>query len=618
MEEIKKSNIAPVGKEFFFIISALLMIISVSMFTGCGGGSSEDSGSDSSLEDNNSDSDADTDSDADKDSDTDGSSSLDAFDISIMEDDYDGSDYEMPSSGIVDISFNSNSIEGATGGASADGTELTISSAGTYRITGELTDGRIVVDTEDEEVVRLVFNGIDVTCSDSAPVYVANAERTAIILAAGTTNLLTDTSDYIFEADEDEPNATLHSKDYLTIGGTGSLTVNGNYNDGITSKDGLIINSGTITVSAPDDGIRGKDYLIVKDGTLNVTTTDTGDGLLADNEEDTERGYIIIEDGFINITAKEDGIQAETYVIAYGGDVIIESGGGSGGSLADDESKKGIKGLAGVLIDDGDFTIDSADDAVHSNDFLVVNEGDFDLATGDDGMHADLSLEIYGGDFSVSESYEGIESSVITIDDGNFYIVSDDDGLNCAGGNDGSGFTGGRDGGMPSSSDGDYSMTIDGGYLAVYAQGDGLDSNGDIQMTAGTVIIHGPTGRGDGIMDSGDMGGSILIDGGFLVGAGSSGMSESPDADSGQNFKLLTFDTKSAGTLFHIESSGGADIVTFEPSKQYQSVVISSPDLEGGTTYNVYFGGSSTRTETDGLYEGGSYSGGTQDSSFSL
>jgi hypothetical protein len=447
---------------------------------------------------------------------------------------------------------------------------------------------------------------------------VANAERTAIILAAGTANTLTDTSNYDFEDDEDEPNAALHSKDYLTIGGTGSLTVNGNYNDGITSKDGLIINSGTITVSAPDDGIRGKDYLIVKDGTLNVTATDTGDGLLADNDEDTEKGYIIIEDGTIKITAKEDGIQAETYVIAYGGDVVIEAGDGSDGSLGDDESKKGIKGLAGVLIDGGDFTIDSADDAFHSNDFLVVNDGDFDLATGDDGMHADLLLEIYGGDFSISDSYEGLESSVITIEDGNFYIVSDDDGLNCAGGNDGSGFGGGRDGGMPSSDDGEYYMAIDGGYLAVYAQGDGLDSNGDILMTGGTVIIHGPTGDGNGILDSGDMGSSILIDGGLLVGAGSSGMPESPDADSDQNYKLLTFSAKNAGTLFHIESSGGAEILTFEPSKRYESVVVSSPELDSGVTYNVYFGGSSTGTETDGLYEDGTYSGGSQDSSLSF
>ena len=255
-----------------------------------------------------------------------------------------------------------------------------------------------------------------------------------------------------------------------------------------------------------------------------------------------------------------------------------------------------------------------ADDAVHSNDFIEIDGGVFDIYSGDDGIHADKTVEISGGDIGIWECYEGIESTDITIRDGSFHIESSDDGLNCADGSGGLDF-------HPTAPSGTYSLCIDGGYLAVYAQGDGLDSNGDIEMTGGTVIIHGPTRSDNAALDSGDREGSIIVDGGFLVGAGSSRMAESPAPSSRQDHKLLTFGRKSAGTLFHIESSDGKDIVTFGPSKQYESIIVSSADLEDGATYNVYFGGTYTGgTETDGLYEGGAYTGGTLDTrlSFSL
>lgn len=609
MAEAKVKGYFKVDQLLAVIMSILLLAFSVSMIAGCGGGSSDDSTTDSSTTDSST-------------SDTSTDSLLSTFDDSTLENDYDADDYSWSSTATITLADAGITISGTTG-ATASGSVLTISSAGTYSLSGTLTDGRIIVDTEDEEVVRLIFNGIDVTCTYSAPFYVANAERTAIILADGTSNVLTDPATYTYfdDSEEEEPNAALHSRDYLTIGapdsgsGTGSLTVYGSYNDGITSKDGLVINGGSITVNALDDGIRGKDYLVVKDGTLNVTTTGTGDGLLSDEEDDTEKGYIIIESGDITIDAAEDAIQAETYVVVYDGDFDLTSGNGSGGSLADDESKKGIKGIAGVTIEGGYFVIDSADDAVHSNDFIVVDSGDFDdISTGDDGFHADLLLDIYDGTFNIFDCYEGIESYAINIDDGDFYIVSDDDGLNAAGGADGSGFGGGgNDGGMSSSSG---TLNIDGGYIAIYSDGDSLDSNGSTTMTGGTVLAHAPS-NDNGALDYGS--GGFVISGGLLVTAGGNGMGESPSTSSSQNFKKLTFSQRSADTLIHIESSGGTDLVTFKPAKKYSVFIVSSPDLEDGTTYNVYFGGSySGGTETDGLYEGGTYSGGTQDSSLSF
>ena len=159
-------------------------------------------------------------------------------------------------------------------------------------------------------------------------------------------------------------------------------------------------------------------------------------------------------------------------------------------------------------------------------------------------------------------------------------------------------------------------MYIYGGYLAVYAQGDGLDSNGDIVITGGTVIVHGPTGDDNSILDCGDTGSSIIVNGGLVAGAGSSGMPTTPSTASTQKSKVLIFNQKSAGTLCHIESTAGQEIVTFAPSKVYESVIVSSPNFAAGTTYNVYFGGTYTGgTNSDGLRTGGSYSGGTQNTS---
>ena len=148
------------------------------------------------------------------------------------------------------------------------------------------------------------------------------------------------------------------------------------------------------------------------------------------------------------------------------------------------------------------------------------------------------------------------------------------------------------------------------------AEGDGLDSNGGIVMTGGVVLVNGPTNNGNGAMD---YNAGFNISGGFLVAVGSSGMAMAPDQTSSQNSLLLNFNNVlSAGTLIHIQNSAGEDILTFAPTKQIQSVALSSPDLVTGETYEVFTGGSSTGTNTDGLFEGGSYSGGTSYTSFTV
>lgn len=514
-------------------------------------------------------------------------------------------------------------------GATVQGDTVTIQSGGTYIISGTLNDGQIIVDSEDQETVRLVLKGAQITCLNSAPIYVKNAEKTIITLAEGTANTISDGDSYVLEdSSADEPDAAVFSKDDLTINGGGSLTVNANYNNGITSKDDLKITGGNIIVNSAGDGLKGKDCIAVKSGCIEINAEN--DGLKSTNDQDSEKGFIYIEGGTLEITAGNDGIQAETSVLVKDGDITICSGGGSsngasqagpprpglnensdgnsGDNSTDSESSKGIKAGVNITIEDGSLVLDTADDALHSNDSIIVNGGTIDLASGDDGMHADTSLVINSGEINITESYEALESAAITINDGNIHAVASDDGINTAGGSDGSSVNGRPGQNNFDASDGSR-LDINGGYIYINAQGDGIDVNGDCTMTDGVVIVNGPTNDGNGPLD---YNGSFTIKGGFLVAAGSAGMAQAPDSSSSQASLKLNLGSLTAGTLVSIQNEQGENILTFAPAKDYASVVVSSPELQQGSTYTVYTGGTSTGVEKDGLYTGGTYSPGTR------
>jgi hypothetical protein len=389
----------------------------------------------------------------------------------------------------------------------------------------------------------------------------------------------------------------------LTLYGNGTLTVNGNFNDGISSKDGLIIKSGTITVNAEDDGIRGKDYLIIKDGNISLVTG--SNGLKSDNKTSTALGYIAIEKGIINIISGGDAITAQTNVIISDGEFMLTTGGGSSRSYNGLISAKGVKAAVGVTITCKTININSADDALHSNGSLLVNVGNFILSSGDDGMHADKELEINDSEVSIAKSYEGLESAEITINNSRISLVSSDDGFNATQGsaveyNDNS------------------NIFINSGYIYVNtSQGDGMDSNGNITVTGGTVIVHGPASDPEVGMD---YNGECKISGGtFIISGINSNMTQAPSNSSAQYCVLVRFSSsQAAGSIVHIQDNNGNDIMTFAPVRAYQSIILSSPDLANGNTYSIYSGGNSTGIVTDGLYSGGSYSGGSLYKSFTI
>ena len=577
----------------------------------------------------------------------------------------------------------------AEGGASADGSTVTITSGGTYAVSGELSDGQIIVDANKADV-RIVLNSADITCSDSAPIYVKSAGKVILILADGTENHITGGSDYDSSDEEDGPDAAIYSKSDLTVNGSGSLSVEGNYKHGINCKDELKLVGGTITVDAAKDGVRGRDSIAVKDTDLTITAG--SDGMQSNNDEDTEKGYIAIVSGTMKITAGNDGIQAETGVLVEGGDITVESGGGSAngeshaengmgnmgggkmpgqgfapgtdggtvqetipdsgtadgsagtvfgdsadtdtissvtitqtssgtGTAASDtssDSTKGIKAGVDITVKGGTVTVDSADDALHSDSSLEITGGSLLLDSGDDGMHSDATMQITGGTVTITKSYEGIESALLTIGGGSLYITSSDDGINVAGGSDETSVAGTSAGNArtqdPMAASANNNLFINGGYIVVDGGGDGIDSNGSITMTDGTVIVNGPTDNANGALD---YAGSFKATGGFLVAAGSSGMAQAPDTTSTQNSVMIGA-SQEAGTIIHIETEDGKDILTFAPSKTYSSVVLCSPDLSEGASFKVYFGGSSDGTEVDGLYQGGTYTPGTESDGFTV
>ena len=201
-------------------------------------------------------------------------------------------------------------IEGT--GVTNSENEIKITTAGTYYITGTVSDCNIVIEATKNDNVQLVLDNCDITSKTTAPINGIKCNLLTITLAENSNNRVSDTENYtIFtNTEKTEPDGTIFTKTNLVINGTGYLTVNSNYLDGIVSKDTLKIVNANINITSKDDGIRGKDYVAIN--SANITIDAGGDGIKSTNDENETLGYIAIEGGEFNITAVNDGIQAET------------------------------------------------------------------------------------------------------------------------------------------------------------------------------------------------------------------------------------------------------------------------------------------------------------------
>ncbi len=513
-------------------------------------------------------------------------------------------------------------------GATASNQTVRITQAGTYLISGTLEDGQIQVEVGNQEEVNLVLNETQISSTTGAPILITQSAKTTITLMEGTQNVIS--HQMVMNDGEEvskEEKAAIFSQDDLMITGTGSLTVDAKTYNGIVRQDDLVIEDGNFVIESANHGLKGKDSVVIEEGTFKMTTK--GDAIQSDQEADEEKGFITIRGGDFDLVAEQDGIQAQTKLVIEGGTFKIETGGGyeagavkettsqppfNRGASATAEtattpSAKGLKAGQELVIEGGSLTINSADDALHTNGSLWMNGGEVTLSTGDDGLHADETVEVNGGTVDILTSYEGLEGQVVRVNDGVIRLVATDDGINAAGGMDGSGFMSFFNPTTTSQQEGESGwIELNGGWLYVNASGDGLDANGSIIMTGGVVIVEGPTSGHDGILDFDE---TFDLQGGQLIASGGVGMLQTPSETSTQP-TLVIQDSFESGELIHIQSEEGAEIVTFSPSKASQVLIISSPDLKMESTYRVLSGGTYSVEATDGVYQDGTYTEGEE------
>ena len=414
------------------------------------------------------------------------------------------------------ISFTDSAVtaDGKFSGYEIEGTDVSITAAGTYVFSGDCDDGSITV-KKGVTGVTLVLNGLTLTNADSAAITLNKTAEAALIAAAGSENTVADT------AGVNDENAAVKVKSgaSLSLSGTGTLTACGNVKNGIKGASDAVItvDEMTLNIDAADDGLSCDDELTIKGGRVNITAG--GDAVKAspdtddtENPDTTSLGSVTISGGTITLEAAEDGIQADGDLTISGGTFAVTANGGHTTAISDeDASCKGLKAGKTLTVSGGTFTVDSADDALHAND-VTVSGGTLTLASGDDAVHVDndLVVGVQGSSststpkINITASYEGLEGTTVSVYSGDIDVVASDDGVNAA-----------------SSELGEHSdkfaINIAGGDLYIDAGSDGLDSNNDISITGGRVEVYGA----DAMMDAAiDYDGTFTLSGGTLFGAG--------------------------------------------------------------------------------------------------
>lgn len=547
----------------------------------------------------------------------------------------------------IAIVLNGNDISCNSGNVTVSGSTATINKEGTYLLSGTLADGSIVVDAEKTDKIQLVLSGVSIHSEASAPIYVRQADKVFVTLAAGTQNSLSNGGSFAADGDTNI-DSVIFSKDDLTLNGTGLLSITSPGGHGIVSKDSLRLTGGSYAMDVSDHGLSGKDEVSIANGIFDIVAGK--DGIHAENSEDADAGFVYLENGTYRITASGDGISASGSCQIVDGDYTITTGGGSengqqhtsdqgfgrgqkNGSVPTDRQqfdaqsmpergtggKGGMGGMGGkgmdrmnqmpangqntaapveetdtvstkgikagsLTIDGGSFHVDAADDGLHSNSDLILLGGTFEIASGDDGIHADETVTVASGSVNITQSYEGIEGQHVVIQGGDITLKATDDGLNAAGGMDGSGF--GRRNDTFAASGDTPSIVISGGSVGITASGDGIDANGTLEITGGTVTVSGPTYGDTSVLDF-DITGTIS--GGTFIGTGASGMAQTFTAGT-QGVISVNVGSQSAGTKITLTDGSGDVILSHTPTLDYEIVILSSPAVKSGESYTLSVG----------------------------
>lgn len=459
---------------------------------------------------------------------------------------YSAKDVTWDSSSEVTIDL-SNPI--ATDGVTVSDGVITITKAGNYKLTGTY-EGQIKVEAADSDMIRLILNNATITNSTGAAINVVEADEVVIYTASGTTNTVSDGSSYSDTA-SGSPDAAIYSKSDLTLAGEGTLKVEGKYEEGIHTSDGLVIASGTLEVSAANTGIKGKDYVDILDGTVTVTASQ--DGIKATNDSDGNRGWVRLSGGIVNISAGDDGFKAER---------VVEI---SGGTLNITPANEGIEAQY-INILDGTVNVTSSDDGINAS-YSTTTTTDSTTAT------------------STNQSAQNRQNSAPQVPSGSAGQASA--GGQAPSGTMGQPQAGGGMGGGGTFEVVDATINISGGTVTVNANGDGIDSNGTATLSGGTLIVNGPFTGGNASLDTN---GDLLLNGTTVTAANSGDMFEAPSTNSTSGYvKISNVSNLSSGTTVQVTDSSGNVVANYKVTNSSTALIlVSRSKITKGESCTVY------------------------------
>jgi len=538
---------------------------------------------------------------------------------------------------------------------------VVIAEAGRYVFSGNLEDGSIIVDTHDSSKVWILLDGVEINCSDDACIQVDQADKVFLTLAEGSQNVLTSGSVYSDTALSDGTDGAIFAHDDLTINGGGSLTVTAQYSHGISANDDLVITGGTITISAVDDAIHVNDSIRIKDAAIAATAGD--DGLLTTNE--VENGYLYIESGTLDITASGDGIHTTGDITVAGGETNISAGDDGihsdasvyvqSGTILISDCYEGIEALI-IDVSGGDVSINCEDDGFNANggsgDMFggggqmgggrndgTFGHGGMQGSGTDDGMTGEMPTPTDMGEEGMTGERptppdmgeEGTTGEMPTPPDmggegmsGEMPAPPDMSGESMSSGMPADPETDTASGSTQSSADTEDVETyvsISGGNIRIVNEvgqdADGLDSNGDIKISGGTIYISLlGTGSNCAVDYASESGGVAEITGGTIIACGASSMAEGFDSTSTQASILYNTSTVAeAGTTLTVTDADGSVLLSWEVPCSFSSALISCPEMKVGGTYTVSAGGTSEEitledvSTTYGNSQGGMHGG---------
>ena len=502
----------------------------------------------------------------------------------------------------------------ATDGVTVEDGTLTITKAGTYKLSGEY-QGQIKVETADSDAVRLVLDNANITNSSGAALNVVNADEVILYSASGTTNTISDGADYTATG-EDDPDAVVYSKADLTIAGEGTLKVNGNHEDGIHTSDGLVIASGTLEVNAANTGIKGKDYVDILGGTINVTAQQ--DGIKSTNDTDEGKGWTRLSNGTVTVNAGDDGFKASRVVEISGGSLTVEqsdegieaqyinvSGGNVNVTSADDGMNASLKTSNSESTDSSENTSDTANQQQNNQQQGSIPGGQQSGTSNQQqqGMGQPPAMSGTSQDGTSQNGASGTaQQQNNTQNQGNQNMGQPPamPGGNAQDGTSQNGTTGtGQQGmgqppqgGMPGGGGGtfevvDAAINVSGGHVTVNAEGDGIDSNGVTTLSGGTLIVNGPSQGGNAALDTN---GDLLLNGATVLSGSTADMFEAPSTNSTSGYLKLTNSSGfEQGSTVQVADSSGKVVANYKVTKSnVQLVLVSSSSIVKGQSYTVY------------------------------